>query len=212
MGILLFAPVLLLSIVVHEVAHAWQARREGDTTAEQLGRITLNPVRHLDLVGSVIVPLMLYFSNAGVLFGWAKPVPVDPRNFRHLRAGDIRVSLAGIVSNLGLAVLFTLCATVLEQIPSSGPVVIVTRMCEFGIFINLVLAFFNLIPIPPLDGSHVLYQLLPERLAESYRSVGRFGFLILIGLVFFFPGVLGFLLTPVYVLTDAAYWFIHLWT
>src|SRR5687768_11656311 len=104
MEFLVIAPVLLMSIVIHEVAHAWQARREGDFTAERLGRITLNPIRHMDPLGSVIVPLLLWRS--GMLFGWAKPVPVDPRNFREPKAGDIRVSLAGIVSNLGLALIF----------------------------------------------------------------------------------------------------------
>ncbi|HZD06101.1 MAG TPA: site-2 protease family protein, partial [Longimicrobiales bacterium] len=107
MDVLLLAPVLLLSIVIHEVAHAWQARREGDLTAARQGRITLNPLPHIDLVGSVLVPLLLYFGNTGFLFGWAKPVPVVPSNYRDPRWGDVRVSLAGIVSNLGLAVLST---------------------------------------------------------------------------------------------------------
>ena len=211
MEFLLTAPILLLSIVIHEVAHAWQARREGDPTADRLGRITLNPVRHLDLVGSVIVPLMLWFSNSGILFGWAKPVPVDPRNFREQKAGDIRVSLAGIVSNLALALIFTLITAVLVKV-GGGPVLdALRRTLVFGIFINLVLAFFNLIPIPPLDGSHVLYQLLPLRAAERYRSLGRFGFVMILALVFFFPRLLQVLLAPVFMLMGAADWFIRLW-
>ena len=97
MELLLIVPILLFSVVVHEVAHAWQALREGDTTARDLGRITLNPIPHLDPVGSLLVPLLLYFLPGDFLFGWAKPVPVNPRNYRNYRAGDIRVSLAGIV-------------------------------------------------------------------------------------------------------------------
>ena len=211
MEFLLFVPVLLFSIVVHEVAHAWQARREGDPTAEQLGRITLNPMRHMDPVGSVIVPLMLWFSNSGVMLGWAKPVPVDPSNYREECAGDIRVSLAGIVSNLLLAVLFTLLASLLTAIGDGVAIEFLLYMCDVGIFINLLLAFFNLIPIPPLDGSHVVYRLLPPRAAELYRSGGRYGFVAILVLVFFFPGLLQLLLTPVFILRGTANWFIRLW-
>ncbi|MSR37191.1 MAG: site-2 protease family protein [Gemmatimonadetes bacterium] len=211
MDFLLSAPILLMSIVVHEVAHAWQARREGDFTADRLGRITLNPIRHIDPFGSVLLPLMLWFAEAPMMFGWAKPVPVDPRNFRDFKAGDIRVSLAGIVSNLLLAVLFTLVTSGLVML-GGGPVLdALRRMFLFGIFINLVLAFFNLIPIPPLDGSHVLYQLLPPKAAEGYRRIGRWGFLVILVLVFAMPGVLQLLLTPVNVLMGAADWFIRLW-
>ena len=211
MDFLLAAPILLMSIVVHEVAHAWQARREGDTTAERLGRITLNPIRHIDPFGSVLLPLMLWFANSPMMFGWAKPVPVDPRNFRHLRAGDIRVSLAGIVSNLILAVLCTLVTALLVMLGGGSVMDALRRMFLFGIFINLVLAFFNLIPIPPLDGSHVVYQLLPPRAAEGYRRAGRWGFLVIILLVFAMPGVLQLLLAPVNLLMGAADWFIRLW-
>ena len=212
MDFLLSAPVLLMSIVVHEVAHAWQARREGDYTADRLGRITLNPIRHMDPIGSVLLPLGLWFANAPMLFGWAKPVPVDPRNYRQYRAGDIRVSLAGIVSNLILAVLFTLITAVLVKVGGAGRVMDGLRqMFLFGIFINLVLAFFNLIPIPPLDGSHVLYQLLPPRAQDGYRRVSRYGFILILVLVFALPNVLQLLLTPVNYLMGAADWFIRLW-
>jgi Zn-dependent protease len=211
MDFLLSAPILLMSIVVHEVAHAWQARREGDFTADRLGRITLNPLRHIDMFGSVLLPLGLWFMDAPMLFGWAKPVPVDPRNFREAKAGDIRVSLAGIVSNLILALLFTLITSGLVMLGGGSIIDALRRMFLFGIFINLVLAFFNLIPIPPLDGSHVLYQLLPPRAAEGYRRAGRWGFLIILALVFAAPGVLSLLLTPVNVLMGAADWFIRLW-
>jgi Zn-dependent protease len=214
---LLLIPVLLFSIVVHEVAHAWQARREGDDTAEKLGRITLNPVRHMDLWGSVLVPLLLYFGNAPFLFGWAKPVPVDPRNYRSYPWGDIRVSLAGIVSNLGLAVLFTmLAAAVAAAGPFRGgpPAIaadLVGEAAFYGIFINLILAFFNLIPIPPLDGSHVLYHALPPRVAHAYRKLARFGIVLVFALMFLLPGAFQVLLAPVFILMDAAQSFIRMW-
>ena len=208
----IFAPILLMSIVIHEVAHAWQARREGDDTADRLGRITLNPIPHLDPIGSVLLPLGLLLAQSGVFFGWAKPVPVNPSNFRELKAGDIRVSLAGIVSNLILAVLFTLLGAGLMATGVNDVTVIGVFVCRLAVSVNLVLAFFNLIPIPPLDGSHVVYRLLPPRLADAYQRAGRYGFLVILALVFFFRDLLTFLLTPVFVLSDAAFWFMRLWT
>src|SRR5262245_52475838 len=203
--------ILIMSIVIHEVAHAWQARREGDYTADRLGRITLNPLRHIDPIGSVLLPLALWIADAPMLFGWAKPVPVDPRNFRKYRAGDIRVSLAGIVSNLLLALLFTLLTALVVATTSGGIPYRLGDVLRFGIGINLLLAFFNLIPIPPLDGSHVLYQLLPPRAAERYHQIGRYGFLLILALVFFMRPALNVLMTPVYLLMGAADWFIRLW-
>ncbi len=203
MDLLLIAPVLLLSVVVHEVAHAWQALREGDTTARDLGRLTLNPIPHLDPVGSFIVPLVLYLLPGEFLFGWAKPVPVNPRNYRNYRAGDIRVSLAGIVSNLGLVVLFALVIAVVAAVgggsPFGGSVVsIVAAMATYGVLINLVLAYFNLIPVPPLDGSHVLYHLLPAATGARYRQMGRYGVTLLFLTVIVFPGAFGLVLSPVF--------------
>jgi Zn-dependent protease len=208
--------VLIGSIVVHEVAHAWQARREGDDTAEKLGRITLNPIPHLDPFGSFIVPALLYLSGSGIFFGWAKPVPVNPMNYRDYVAGDIRVSLAGIVSNLILAVVSTVLMAVLVKVQSVAgvssavfePVFIAL---EYGIMINLVLAFFNLVPIPPLDGSHVVAHLLPKEAAARYRQFGQYGILALMGILYFLPGALGAVLYPVYFLRGLADWFIRLW-
>lgn len=203
MDLLIIVPVLLFSVVVHEVAHAWQALREGDTTARDLGRLTLNPVPHLDPVGSFIVPLVLHFLPGNFLFGWAKPVPVNPRNYRNYRAGDIRVSLAGIVSNLGLVVLFALllaALTVLRGVaPFDGVVASsIMTMATYGIFINLILAYFNLIPVPPLDGSHVLYHLLPPAAGARYRALGRYGVTLLFLTVVAFPSAFSLVLSPVF--------------
>jgi Zn-dependent protease len=207
--------VLISSVVVHEVAHAWQARREGDDTAERLGRITLNPIPHLDLLGSIILPALLAWQG-GLIFGWAKPVPVNPHNYREYVAGDIRVSMAGIVSNLGLAVLATLVAGVVLKIstvvgPLAGATDLIFMTLDYAIFINLILAFFNLMPIPPLDGSHVVAHALPPGLAERYRELGRYGLFIVMGLVFFLPGVIDTMLAPVFYLRGLADQFIRLW-
>lgn len=216
MEILLFLPVLLVAVVVHEVAHAQVAKWEGDDTADRRGRITLNPIPHLDLWGSLIVPVALYLTPGSFIFGWAKPVPVDPSNFRSPKWGDIRVSLAGITANLILAFLCTLALVpiILLQ-PESGALTAVFGavgdMAEFGIFINLILGVFNLIPIPPLDGSHVVYQLLPRAWGERYREFGRYGILVLLGALVFAPGAFRVLLWPVRALMGAADAFIGLW-
>lgn len=207
--------VLIFSVVVHEVAHAWQARREGDDTADRLGRITLNPIPHLDLMGSFIVPFALHLSGSGFLFGWAKPVPVNPRNYREYVAGDIRVSLAGIVSNLILAVLSTLAMAAVVKLESVvGPTAVSQVLLQglyYGLFINLILAFFNLIPIPPLDGSHVVAHMLPDELAQRYRETGRYGILILMGIMFLVPDAFSVLLWPVFFFEGLADSFIRLW-
>jgi Zn-dependent protease len=221
MNFLLAGSVLLVSIVVHEVAHAWQARREGDDTAEKLGRITLNPIPHLDLFGSIIVPLSLFAmgtlsGGGGFLFGWAKPVPVNPARYRDYVKGDIRVSLAGIVSNLILAVVATLLTAVVVKLASMGigPVALMDAVylgLQYALYINLLLAFFNLIPIPPLDGSHVVAHLLPPDARNSYRQVGQYGILLLMGLLYLVPGAFSVILWPVLYLRGLADWFVRLW-
>ncbi len=217
----IFLPVLLISVVVHEVAHAQVAFWEGDDTASQLGRITLNPMAHLDLMGSLIVPLALFLLPGDFLFGWAKPVPVNPARFRDPKWGDVRVSLAGIVANLILASLSLLLLVLIlrlaggEGSPTGGPgggvLGVLGLAASFGLYINLILAVFNLIPLPPLDGSRVLYHLLPQEWALSYRKVGRYGLGVMMLLVFFFPGAIQLLLWPVEVLMAAADRFLELW-
>ena len=213
---LIVLPVLLMSVVVHEVAHALVAKWEGDDTAYRLGRVTLNPIRHLDLMGSLIVPLLLFFLPGDFIFGWAKPVPVNPRNYRDYKWGDIRVSLAGIASNLILAVLCTLALALLQGLGSAmgsfgGVISILYQGVFYGLYINLILAVFNLIPIPPLDGSHVMYHLLPQNLRTRYREFGRYGIGLIMLLVFVVPNGFGMLLLPVTFLMELALSFVALW-
>jgi Zn-dependent protease len=161
------------------------AKAQGDYTAEQMGRITLNPLYHIDPVGTIILPLMLLlFSGGRVGFGWAKPVPINPDNFRSPRRGLFLVSLAGPVSNILLALLCGLILRLLGPAPAVGVMLPVQVILVSVTIINLYLAFFNLIPIPPLDGSGVLTSILPVEYARKYESMGRYGtFLILILLV-----------------------------
>jgi Zn-dependent protease len=194
---ILVLPVLLFSVVAHEYAHAWTAYRQGDPTAYMLGRLTLNPLPHIDPFMSVLFPLMLFWvtslSGHPFTFGAAKPVPVNPRNYRHYRRGDLIVSSAGIVTNLMLAIvfagLFVLTGLAAAALPSAiGVFGTLQRMTLFGITINFVLAFFNLVPLPPLDGSHLFYHLLPPAWGLRYRALGRYGFLLLMA-TFMVPGL-----------------------
>jgi len=191
-------------MVAHEYAHAEAAYRQGDTTAYMLGRLTFNPLKHIDPIMTIIVPFLLWKIGAPP-FGAAKPVPVNPRNYRNFVRGDVIVSLAGIVVNLGLFVvcmiLFAVVGLVGQSIPALlGSFEILQRMLFYGMWLNLVLAFFNLIPIPPLDGSHVFYHLLPPGAGLQYRRFQAFGFLPVMALIWLFPGVLRVLLWPASVL------------
>ncbi len=193
----MWAPVLLFSVVAHEYAHAEAAYRQGDDTAYMLGRLTLNPLKHIDPFMTVILPAVLWLTNAGFLFGAAKPVPVNPRKYRQYRRGDIIVSLAGIAVNLGLFVicigLFAAVGLVARVAPGATETLAVfQRMLFYGMWLNLVLAFFNLIPIPPLDGSHVVKHLLPPAAGLRYQQLYRLGFLPIMAIAWFAP----VLLTP----------------
>lgn len=211
---LILLPVLLFSVVVHEVAHAWVALREGDDTAKNLGRITLNPLSHLDIMGSVVVPLLLYYT-AGLVFGWAKPVPIDPRKFRTPRASHIKVSLAGIASNILLVVGFTVLYVIFGKLQvalgGSAVVGVVLRLSFFGVFINLLLALFNLLPIPPLDGSHVMFHLLPEKIGLRYRKLGGYGVLVLLGLMIVTPSFFSVVFQPVFMIMNWWDTLMYLW-
>src|SRR5436190_22971235 len=201
--ILIWAPVLLFSMVAHEYAHAEAAYRQGDDTAYMLGRLTLNPLKHIDPIMTVLLPVVLWISHAGFLFGAAKPVPVNPRKYRKFVRGDVIVSLAGIVVNLALFVVFTglfgAAGLAGRGVPSlAGSLAILQEMAYQGMRLNVVLAFFNLIPVPPLDGSHVFYHLLPPGAGLKYRQLQAFGFIPIMVLMWVFPGVLQALLWPAY--------------
>lgn len=196
--------MLVFAMVAHEYAHAAAALRQGDDTAYALGRVTLNPIPHIDPWMSLALPALLYFGSGGAFtFGGAKPVPVNPRKYRHYRRGDIIVSAAGVVTNLLLALLWSLVFVALGLAARSFPNATAVfdtaqRMMVHGIWINLILCFFNLIPIPPLDGSHILYHLLPPKAGNWYRELQRFGFLPLFALMFLFQPLMRVLLAPAY--------------
>ncbi len=183
---LLAVPVLLFAMVAHEYAHGYAALRQGDPTAYQLGRLTWNPVKHIDPFLTILMPVMLYWaSNGSFMFGGAKPVPVNPRNYRNYRRGDIIVSLAGVATNLLLVPVCALVIVILGLIGRVLPAAVDTLsllqvMMVQGVVFNLVLAVFNLIPIPPLDGSHVFKYLLPPAWALRYQQFGRYGIVILL--------------------------------
>lgn len=197
---LLAIPVLLFSMVAHEYAHGYAALRQGDATAYQLGRLTFNPIKHIDPMMTVILPAILWFGSGGqYIFGGAKPVPVNPRNYRSYKRGDIIVSSAGILANLALFVvcfLLSLAVGVLGRQFANDVefLVLLQRMLFWGVWLNLLLAFFNLIPIPPLDGSHLFYHLLPPHLGARYRQLSRYGFLVLL-LIIMLPQLRGILFT-----------------
>jgi Zn-dependent protease len=206
---LLVLPVLVMSMVAHEYAHGYAALRQGDHTAKSLGRLTFNPLKHIDPWMSVLLPALLWFGSGGrFLFGGAKPVPVNPRNYRQYRRGDIIVSLAGIVTNLILVIVFGALAVGIGIVANAtgvgGVLAVLQGLTFWGIWFNLLLANFNLIPIPPLDGSHVFYHLLPPEIGLKYRELSRHGILILMVMIFFFPRALYFLLAPAFFALDLA--------
>ncbi len=207
----------LFAISFHESAHAWMANRCGDPTARMLGRITLNPIKHIDPIGTIALPLIAMITGIPML-GWAKPTPVDPRNFRHLVLDDIKTSVVGPISNFlvasgALLILIVIAVTshlgagilnivlyvypdrleVLANQTTSLLMPLTLLVYEFMVM-NIVLAVFNLIPVPPLDGSHVLRHFLPERTLKIYDTVGWLG---LLALIYLAPGLIGRLIYPV---------------
>ncbi len=172
--------VIVLSAVVHEYAHAAMAKHLGDNTAEQQGRLTLNPFVHLDLVGTVILPLLLLFSS-GIFLGWAKPVPYNPYNLRDQKTGNLKVAIAGPLSNLAIAIVLGLVFRFVYVAQGSFP--IEAQLLSFIVTVNIVLAIFNLIPVPPLDGSKILSDLFP-RAGAAVMRLGFFGIIIALVLAY----------------------------
>ncbi|WP_432744055.1 site-2 protease family protein [Methylobacter sp. G7] len=177
---------VIFAITVHEVAHGWVAKKYGDNTAAMLGRLTLNPIKHIDLFGTLIIPGLLLLSGTGFIFGWAKPVPVDARNFKNPLRDMAIVALAGPVANLLMAVGWALIARLGVSMHSQSEAIALPLIYTgiAGISINLVLALLNLLPIPPLDGSRILTGILPRYWAWQYNRLERFGFIILLVLLY----------------------------
>jgi Zn-dependent protease len=203
--------MLVFALTAHEYAHAATALHQGDDTAYSLGRVTLNPLPHLDPWMSLLLPALLWFGSDGrFTFGGAKPVPVNSRKYRNYRRGDFLVSVAGVTVNFLLALLWSLVFVLLglaaSVLPAGAPVLqTAQRMMLHGIWLNLILCFFNLIPIPPLDGSHLFYHALPPKAGLWYRGLQRFGYLPLFVLMFLFQPVMAFLLTPAYAIRSLLY-------
>ncbi|HEX6809068.1 MAG TPA: site-2 protease family protein [Gemmatimonadaceae bacterium] len=200
---LLAFPPLLFAMIAHEYAHGYAALKQGDPTAYQLGRLTWNPIKHIDPFMSILLPLVMWLAH-GPIIGGAKPVPVNPRNYRKFKRGDIIVSLAGIATNIVIAIVSVPVLVILGLIaraipPASGVIAILQAMVVWGILINLFLAMFNLLPLPPLDGSHVLKYLLPPAWSLEYQKLGRYGIIILIVLLYVGVGFLEVWMKPAFV-------------
>lgn len=185
--------ILILSIVVHEVAHGVAALWQGDETAKRAGRLTLNPVSHVDPVGSILVPLMCVLFPGGLILGWAKPVPINPYNFKNRRFGEAMVAFAGPLSNIIIA----LIAGLYLRFMGDATPIYMTTLLQVTVLTNLVLAVFNLVPLPPLDGSKIMYSVFPDRIGQFVRYFERFGLVLTIFFIFLFiqllDPVIGFL-------------------
>jgi len=196
MDFLFIIIILIMSVVVHEVSHGYAALALGDPTAKYQGRLTLNPLPHLDLVGSIIVPLIGYFAG-GFIIGWAKPVPFNPYNLRSAKWGEALVAIAGPLSNISLAVVFGLIIRFASDYSFFSQSFL--NLAGFVVFINIILAIFNLIPIPPLDGSKILFTILPYKWQAFRQSLERYGLILVFIFIFLFWQVMnpivGFLFT-----------------
>jgi len=192
MEVLFLIIILIFSVIIHEIAHGSVAYYLGDPTAKYAGRLTLNPLKHLDPIGSVLVPLFLVImsqiTGGGIIFGWAKPVPINPYNFKDQKYGSLKVALAGPASNLSVALVFGL---ILRFVPALFVIEGLVVMFSYIVYINILLAIFNLMPVPPLDGSHILFALLPHSARDIKIFLQQFGIFILLFIIFFaFPYII----------------------
>lgn len=212
--------ILIFSIVIHEVAHGETANFLGDPTAKDLGRLTLNPIKHIDFFGSILMPLITFFSHTGLIIGWAKPVPYNPYNLRNKKVGPVLVGLAGPATNLGLALVLGLTARFMpiavnlkQQInfyvltnDYSKALELINGSVFYGFFaitlliafINIILAIFNLIPIPPLDGSKLLYLIFPYSAGGALEFLERFGFVLVILMIFWIGPLFNYVILNLY--------------
>ena len=195
---------LLFAITLHEAAHGWIASKLGDKTALMLGRVSLNPVKHLDVFGTLILPLAMIIFRFPIIFGWAKPVPITVENFKHPRRDMAFVALAGLLANVIMAFFWALILKLdlwamqtgmLSQYPISGEIkAYVYQVCTYGMMINAILFVLNVLPIPPLDGSRIVSALLPPAMAATYERIEPYGIYIILGLLIF--RLLNFILLP----------------
>ncbi|AAC07673.1 hypothetical protein aq_1853 [Aquifex aeolicus VF5] len=199
--LILTIPALMIAVILHEVAHGYVAYKMGDPTPKAAGRLTLNPIPHIDLLGTIILPGLLMLVGSPIVFGWAKPVPINPYNFKDLKKGMFLTSIAGVAMNFSLAVLFgmlnRLLRAVVYSVPEEVATFLIIPLMIFTtkvVLINLVLGLFNAIPIPPLDGSKALMSLLSYKYWEMFYRFEQYGFLIIT--VLLFTGVLQSIILP----------------
>jgi Zn-dependent protease len=178
-----YIAILIMSIVIHEVSHGFMAEYFGDDTARNAGRLTLNPIKHLDIFGSILLPAFLIFTHAGFLFGWAKPVPYDPRNLRNLRWGTFWVAAAGVLANFFIAIVFGLLIRFTLAYHFSNSFYLIT---SYIVLVNLALGIFNLVPIPPLDGSKILFSFLPASMHRGLVLIEQYSLIFLLVFVVYF--------------------------
>ncbi|NQT67214.1 MAG: site-2 protease family protein [Actinobacteria bacterium] len=206
-----WVPGLIIGVVLHEYAHGYVAYKSGDNTAKSLGRLTLNPIAHIDLFGSILLPLLLILINSGIVFGYAKPVPINPGYFRNYRKGLRYTSLAGPVTNLIFAFvvglvyglffyIFFKSTNVMLTSDTFGfnAFILISQIFEGAIYINIFLAILNFIPIPPLDGSKILASFLPDEAMFKFLSLGRFGFIFIFIFLFLGGGIFWRVISPVF--------------
>lgn len=191
--IAIYALPVVFAITLHEAAHGYVARYFGDPTAYMLGRVSLNPLRHIDLIGTILLPLLTLFFG-GILFGWAKPVPVNFNQLRNPKKNMLWVALAGPASNLAMALAWALLMKVANMMPDSALSLPMALMGRAGITINAMLMVLNLMPLPPLDGGRIAVSLLPNRLACRYAMIEPYGMILLV--ILLFSGVLGSIMWP----------------
>jgi Zn-dependent protease len=189
--------ILLFSIIIHEVSHGTIAYYLGDPTAKEEGRLSLNPLKHLDPIGSILLPLFLMILGGRVIFGWAKPVPINPYNLRDQKYGSAKIAIAGPLVNLALALIFGLILRFFPIIKFTPGILL---MFQYIVWINLLLAIFNLLPLPPLDGSHILFALLPPKYEKIKIFLNQFGLFILLFIIFFLFDWIGFVVERLFTL------------